>query len=385
MTGPEQSATAFRYPDLAPHAGPHPAGTAIRPGASWIRAWLLVLGLMVYAMILIGGATRLTDSGLSITEWAPVTGTLPPLSEAAWQGEFDKYRETAEYRFQNRGMSMAEFRYIYWWEWGHRLFGRLIGLVAVAGLALFAARRWLGGGWGLRLLALIALGGLQGAVGWWMVASGIGETSRIDVAPYRLMTHFCLALLIIGLVVWYWLDLGRDDRGAGPAAARWTACLLAGGVFVQMASGALVAGLDAGRTYTDWPLMAGELFPQGYVHAELGLRSLFEGREATQFNHRALAYLLLAGSLAAAMAFRRTVLAQSFALFAGLVTLQAAWGVFTLVHAAPLPLALVHQGLGVVVFIAGIRLAWRASYSAAGMPAASSAGRTSGSVSTNTA
>jgi len=362
-----------------PVPGPGP-GAGRHPGSGWIRAWLMVLALMVYAMILIGGATRLTDSGLSITEWAPVTGALPPLSEAAWQAEFDKYRETAEYRFQNRGMSMAEFRYIYWWEWGHRLFGRLIGLVAIAGLAAFALKRWLGGGWGVRLAVLVGLGGLQGFVGWWMVASGIGETTRIDVAPYRLMTHFVLALVIIGLIAWYWMDLGPRRRAPVSGAARWTAMLLAAGILLQMASGALVAGLDAGRSYTDWPLMAGEAVPRYYIDPALGLRSLFEGREATQFNHRTLAYLLWVASLGALVAFRSGPLGRPLALLALLVTLQSAWGILTLVNAAPLELALVHQGLGVVVFLAGVRLAWRAAYSADAAPLPA----TSGSVSTKT-
>lgn len=340
---------------LRPHVAP-------RGGDRAVRGWLIILGLMVYAMILIGGATRLTDSGLSITEWAPVHGALPPLSEAAWQAEFDKYRQTAEYRFQNAGMSMAEFRYIYWWEWGHRLFGRLIGLVALGGLAVFAARRWLTAPLARRLVVLIALGGLQGFIGWWMVASGIGETTRIDVAPYRLATHFTLALVIIGMIAWLWMDLGPRTRQGASNSAKWAAFGLAGLVTLQMATGALVAGLDAGRTYTDWPLMAGEAFPAHYIDSQLGWRSLFEGREATQFNHRALAYLLFALSLIALGAFRRSAEAASFALLAALVTLQSAWGILTLVNAAPLNLALLHQGLGVLVFLAAIRLAWRTSY-----------------------
>ena len=181
-------------------------------GSAFLRSWLLLLGLMVYAMILIGGATRLTDSGLSNTEWAPITGTLPPLSDAAWQAEFDKYRQTTEYQDINRVMSMADFQFIYWWEWGHRLFGRLIGLVAVGGLAAFAMLRWLRPTFTWRLVGLVALGGLQGAIGWWMVASGIGDTARVDVAPYRLMTHFTLALIIIGIIAWFWMDLGHGPR-----------------------------------------------------------------------------------------------------------------------------------------------------------------------------
>ena len=265
--------------------------TAISPAAArWIRRWLILVGLMVYAMILIGGATRLTDSGLSITEWDPIKGAIPPLSAAAWNDAFTKYQTTAEYRFVNQGMSLADFQQIYWWEWGHRFFGRMIGLVAVAGLAFFALKRWLTRRLAVRILVLILLGGLQGAIGWWMVSSGIGQTTRVDVAPYRLMTHFILALLILSFTTWIWLDLGERERAPASPAVRRVARLLLVGVFLQMAAGALVAGLDAGRTYNDWPLMAGELVPSHYFEKALGIRSLFEGRAATQFNHRIIAY-----------------------------------------------------------------------------------------------
>lgn len=341
----------------------------------WIKLWLLALGLMVYAMILIGGATRLTDSGLSITEWAPISGALPPLSEAAWIAEFEKYKTTAEYRFQNSGMSLSEFQYIYWWEWGHRLFGRLIGVVAIAGLAFFALRGWLSGKRLGQAVLLVGLGGLQGFIGWWMVASGIGETTRIDVAPYRLATHFGLALIILGMIAWMWARLDGNAREGGPELERRIAWGLAVLIFVQMVTGALVAGLDAGRTYTDWPLMAGEIYPSNYIEGGLGARSLFEGRAATQFNHRILAYLLLAAAFAAAFAYRHR---RGFLLLAGLVSLQAVMGVVTLLNAAPLTLALMHQGLGVIVFLIGVVVA-------AGMSGASHQGAVSSDVSTNTA
>ena len=329
--------------------------------AVWIRRWLVLVGLMVYAMILIGGATRLTDSGLSITEWNPVSGALPPMSLDAWEIEFAKYRETTEYQLVNKGMSMAEFQKIFWWEWGHRFFGRMIGLVAVGGFIAFAVRGWLTKRLTWHLVALIGLGGLQGAIGWWMVASGIGETSRVDVAPYRLMTHFMLALLIIAYVSWLWLDLGGKTRSAVSKSVKLVSLALLIGIFVQMAAGALVAGLDAGRSYNDWPLMAGELVPSHYLENELGIRSLFEGRAATQFNHRLLAYLIWAGALASAWAFRKTELRTGFLWLAGLVSLQAVWGIVTLVHAAPMNLALVHQGLGVIVTLAAVRLVWRST------------------------
>lgn len=322
---------------------------------TWIRGWLMLVGLMVYAMILIGGATRLTDSGLSITEWDPIKGALPPMNEAAWLTLFEKYKTTSEYRLQNAGMSLGEFQYIFWWEWAHRFFGRIIGLVAVGGVAIFAALKWLNGPLLRRLLILVALGGLQGFIGWWMVASGIGETARVDVAPYRLMTHFSLALLIIALTAWTWFDLGRT-RASYPSELEGRGLAIAILVLVglQLAAGALVAGLDAGRTYTDWPFMAGEAFPSDYIGEGLGIRSFFEGRAATQFNHRILAYLLMAVSVFAWWKHR----GAGFGLVAGLICGQAIWGVLTLVMVAPLPLALVHQGLGVIVLIAAVRLVW---------------------------
>ena len=326
--------------------------------ARWIQRWLIVIGLMVYAMILIGGATRLTDSGLSITEWAPIKGALPPLSEQAWLSEFEKYKATAEFQQQNYNMTMSEFQFIYWWEWGHRLFGRLIGLVAIGGFIWFAAMRWLSKKWAARLGVLIALGGLQGFIGWWMVASGVGETDRLDVAPYRLMTHFGLALLIIAITTWFWFDLSERDRTPASGLLRGLAIALLGLTSFQMMSGALVAGLDAGRSYTDWPLMAGELVPSHYLDAELGVRSLFEGRAATQFNHRTGAYLLWALALFAAFQARGTSLFKGYAVIAALVSAQAIWGIITLVNAAPLPIALVHQGLGVIVLLAAIWLVW---------------------------
>jgi cytochrome c oxidase assembly protein subunit 15 len=336
-----------------------PSPTAAR----WIRRWLIVLGLMVYAMILIGGATRLTDSGLSITEWEPIKGSLPPLSAEAWVEAFDKYKQTAEFKLQNASMDMAAFKTIYWWEWGHRFFGRMIGLVAVLGLAIFAAKRWLNRTLATQLVGLVALGGLQGAIGWWMVSSGIGETTRIDVAPYRLMTHFMLALVIIAIIGWLWLSLRGKPRVPVARSARWAAITLLALVLLQMAAGALVAGLDAGRSYTDWPLMDGEFIPTHYFAGDLGLRSLFEGREATQFNHRLLAYVLWAGALAAAWVNRKSPNARGFAVLAGLITLQALWGIATLINAAPMGLALVHQGLGVIVTLAAVQLVYSSSAS----------------------
>ncbi len=344
--------------------------------ARWMGAWLIALGVMVYAMILVGGATRLTDSGLSITEWDPISGAAPPLTQSAWDAEFAKYKTTAEYQLQNFGMTLGEFQYIFWWEWAHRFFGRLIGLVAIGGLVAFWIKKWLTPALTRRFGLLIALGGLQGAIGWWMVASGIGETSRVDVAPYRLMTHFSLALLILALTAWTWLDL-RGERQTGdlgpdkrPGLVAWG---LLGLVGVQMAAGALVAGHDGGKTYTDWPLMAGEFFPSAYWSNTLGARTVVENVATVQFNHRILAYTLWVAALAAAFVFRRHSLNGAFALVATLTTLQGALGILTLINAAPLGLALMHQGLGVILTLAAVRLVWLArvgvSHPAASAPA----------------
>ncbi len=329
-------------------------------GRIWIRRWLILIGLMVYAMILIGGATRLTDSGLSITEWMPLRGTVPPLSDTAWLSEFEKFRQTAEFQQQNYNLTRAEFGCMYWGEGGHRLLGRWCGVVAIGGFIWFGSQGWLTRKWGWRLAGLIGLGGLQGFIGWWMVASGLGETARLDVAPYRLMTHFGLALLIIAITAWFWLDLG-SQRSTVPVTRHlhgvaWALLIL---VSLQMLSGALVAGLDAGRSYTDWPLMAGEWVPGNYLSADLGWRSLFEGRAATQFNHRFGAYLLFGLCLCAAWWYRRSPERGLIWSLAALVSLQAVWGVYTLMQTAPLPLALIHQGLGVIILLLCVGLVWR--------------------------
>jgi cytochrome c oxidase assembly protein subunit 15 len=342
-------------------------------GARAVRLWLLGIALMVYAMILVGGATRLTDSGLSITEWRPVTGVLPPFSEAEWRAEFEKYRQgTAEYRLQNAGMSLDEFKPIYWWEWGHRLLGRVIGVAFLLPLLAFWALGWTTARLRARLFLLFALGGLQGFVGWWMVASGVGDTDRVDVAPYRLMVHLSLALAIIAMCCWVWLDLGaRRPTPAPPAARAWSGWLLAL-LFVQLALGALVAGLDAGRGYTDWPLMSGRVVPGALLALDPIWRNLFENEATTQFLHRGLAYLLVVLGLAAAWRFRGET-GLGFRLVAALMLAQTALGVVTLVHAAPVGLGLAHQGLAVALLLAVTTLVWRVNAAAAAAPAANAA------------
>ncbi len=262
-----------------------------------IRAWMILLFLLVWAMILVGGLTRLTDSGLSITEWRPLTGALPPMNDAAWMVEFEKYKHIPEYQLQNMGMSMSEFKFIYWWEWGHRQLGRFIGLVWALGFAFFFLTKKIPTGWTPKLLLLGALGGLQGAIGWWMVHSGLGG-EMLDVASYRLATHLGLAFVILGFITWFVLQISNSDkdllqRRRGREAKLFSMSTgMMHFAFLQIFVGALVAGIDAGRNYVDWPLMAGGFFPPFMFELEPFWRNFFENDGTVQFIHRIVAYLL---------------------------------------------------------------------------------------------
>lgn len=338
-----------------------PASSALIParGVGLVRTWLLLIALMVYLMILVGGATRLTDSGLSITEWQPLLGAIPPMSDADWQEAFHKYQTmTAQAQILNAGMDVEAFKGIYWWEWSHRQLGRTIGVVFAIPFLFF----WLTGRTTKKLmphlLALFVLGGLQGAIGWWMVASGV-NSELTSVAPYRLMTHFCLALLIIAYCFWLWLELGATRRETPVSAKPWVNAII-WIVGIQMALGALVAGLDAGRGYTDWPLMSGKLIPDTLWSLDPFWRNFFENEATTQFLHRLTAYGLLGVALWCAWRFRASHWSL-FGLLGVLVTAQAALGIATLMHAAPLDMSLTHQALGVVVLLAATRLVWTVS------------------------
>lgn len=325
-------------------------------GVGLVRAWLLVIAGLVYAMILVGGATRLTDSGLSITEWKPLLGAFPPMNDADWADAFAKYQSmTAQYHLLNPNMDIAGFKGIYWWEWSHRELGRVIGVAFALPLIFF----WVTGRTTKKLLphliVLFALGGLQGLIGWWMVSSGV-NSELTSVAPYRLMTHFCLALLIIAYCFWLWLELGATKRETPKAASGWATAII-WIVGLQMALGALVAGLDAGRGYTDWPLMSGKFAPDEMWMLDPFWRNLFENPAMAQFVHRLTAYVLLAVGALSAWKFRAQHWSL-FILFGGLVLMQAVLGIATLVHAAPLDLSLTHQALGVIVLVAATRLVW---------------------------
>ncbi|RFU14080.1 heme A synthase [Rhodobacteraceae bacterium W635] len=325
---------------------------------NFARAWLMVLFAMVVVMIVVGGLTRLTDSGLSITEWAPISGAVPPMSEADWQAEFAAYQQTDEYRLQNAGMSMAEFRYIYWWEWGHRQLGRVIGLVWALGFAFMLATGRMPRGWTGRFVLLGALGGLQGAIGWWMVHSGL-QAGMVDVASYRLATHLGIAFLILSLIAWYVLRLSRDEadllqarRGLDRTMKGMTTGLLHLS-FVQMLIGALVAGIDAGRLFPDWPLMAGGIMPPDMWQIEPVWRNLFENAGTVQFIHRVVGYVLAALAIGVVLAARKSAnraVKGAAQVAAAMIFVQATLGVVTVMHSSPLYLAILHQ-LGAVFTI----------------------------------
>lgn len=325
-------------------------------GASLISTWLFVVCALVALMVIVGGATRLTDSGLSITEWRPVTGAVPPLSGADWASEFEKYQRIPEYEIVNRGMSLEAFKRIYWWEWGHRFLGRLVGAVFLLPLIFFAATGRVGRSLGLKLAGLFVLGGLQGALGWYMVKSGLAD--RIDVSQYRLAAHLGLAVLLFALTFWLALSL-RSARPAGlrPPLFRG-AIALAGGVYAQMLLGAFVAGLRAGRAYNTWPLMEGRFFPEAYFGANPRFADLFDSFAAVQFNHRLGAYLVAAGALWFYLAARKTPAEGPARLAFVAVLLQVGLGVWTLLAVTPLALGLAHQAGALVVLAAALYAAY---------------------------
>lgn len=351
-----------------PHARPAPAGGMIDReggrGRAALRNLVLGLFLLVVLMVAVGGATRLTDSGLSITEWRPVTGALPPLSAEDWQAAFDLYRQSPQYRLMNRGMSLAEFQVIYWWEWGHRQLGRVIGAVWALGfLALWLTRR-LPPGWAGRMWLVGALGAVQGAIGWWMVSSGLAE-GMTSVASTRLAVHLGLAFAILGLLAWYLFLLGRPAaqilrarrlREPGLALRGGVAAALA---FGQILLGALVAGIDAGRSFTDWPLMAGGFLPPEPFALQPVWRNLVENAGLVQFLHRMAGYLLFAWGLWLWAGARGSVHPRTRAaggMMLAILVLQVALGIATVLQAAPLWLALPHQLGAVALWVAILRV-----------------------------
>lgn len=318
-----------------------------------VRIWLYVIALMVLAMVVVGGLTRLTESGLSITEWKPISGIIPPLSDSDWQAEFDAYKQIPQYQLLNQGMALDGFKFIFFWEWAHRALGRIIGLVfAVPFLVFLVQRRFT---WNLAapLAGLFVLGGLQGALGWWMVTSGLTELT--SVSQYRLAAHLTAALLLFMALIWVARRL-TPNRTIARAADRPAALILLVLVILQIGAGAFVAGLDAGMGYNTWPLMDGALVPDGLGAMDPWWKNLFENALTVQFIHRTIAYVIVL--YAGALYFWRRGEGGWLPRIALLVLLQVCLGISTLVLHVPLSLALGHQALAFM--LAGAVVAWLA-------------------------
>ena len=346
--------------DLSTPLRPAVAAHPWAHGHPAIAIWLFICCGAVAAMVLIGGITRLTDSGLSIAEWRPLMGALPPLSDAEWDRVFALYRDTSEYRLQNAGMTLAGFKTIFWWEYLHRLWGRLIGVIFIVPFAWFALRGLLDRGLGLRLLGIFALGGLQGLIGWWMVASGLVD--RVDVSPYRLAVHLGVAFLIYALLFWTALDLvAPRQQAAAPERLRRFAWVALAMVSVTVMAGALVAGTKAGLIYNSFPLMGGQLVPPDYAALQPFFLNLFENPAAVQFNHRLVAISTVVFLGAFWWTARRdpTFVRPAAVMFA-LACAQALIGIWTLLLVVPLPLGVAHQAGALALLTAALWTARRA-------------------------
>ena len=342
--------TASRKPQILKLMLKPQSPTARRP---IIRAWLYAVAALMVLTLVVGGATRLTESGLSIVEWKPVTGVIPPLSQQAWQAEFGKYQQIPQYRELNHGMNLDEFKTIYWWEWSHRLLARLVGAAFLLPFLFFLWRGWIEPGFKARLWTLFGGGALLGAVGWWMVSSGLA--GRVSVSQYRLAFHLTLACAIYAAILWTARGLATGAFDPAPRRLRLTAASLAILVLVQIYLGALVAGLDAGLVFNTWPQIDGALIPSAdrLWFESPAWRNLFENTLTVQFDHRMVAYALwLAATLHlidVIRAKRGGAMLNGALALACAVTLQAGIGIVTLLHQAPLALALLHQSMGIVV------------------------------------
>lgn len=318
-----------------------------------VRSWLVAVAALIAVMVLVGGVTRLTESGLSIVEWKPVTGILPPLDQQQWLQAFAAYKTIPQYSQLNAGMTLDEFKTIFWWEWSHRLLGRLIGIVYLLPFLWFLWRGALGAQLRRRLWLIFALGALQGAVGWWMVASGLSQ--RIEVSQYRLATHLVLALLIFAAIVWTVRRIGEQPSVASFSRLKITGIVLLVLTFVQLYLGALVAGLRAGKIYNTWPDIDGALIPSaaGLFFDTPWWRNFFENMLMVQFEHRMVAYVLFViATLHAVDAVRSRAggsIISGACWLAGAVAIQATLGILTLLNQVPIDLALAHQGMAIAV------------------------------------
>jgi heme a synthase len=329
-----------------------------------VSNWLTLVALLIFALVIVGGLTRLTDSGLSITEWKPIHGVIPPFSESEWQEEFAKYQQIPEYQQINQGMELDAFKRIFWWEWAHRALARLIGVVFALPLAFLWLTGRLENHLKPKLLGLLALGALQGGVGWWMVTSGL--TQRTDVSQYRLATHLTLASLIFAATIYVMRSLAPHTERAASASTRFFAGFLVLLVLVQIYLGGLVAGLDAGMAYNTWPLMDGAVVPNDLLTAEPLWRNFFENAKTVQFDHRMGAYLLFAFAFVhvvqAFVSDGGTTHARRTALLFLLVAGQAAVGIVTLLSGVHLHAAITHQGTALIVLAFAVAH-WRGTQS----------------------
>ena len=316
-----------------------------------VGLWLLSVALVILAMITIGGLTRLTGSGLSITEWKPIMGALPPMSDAAWADAFAKYQRIPQYLLENRGMGLEAFKVIFWWEWSHRFLGRFLGLMFLVPFLYFAAvgaiRRseWPG------MLLLFVLGGLQGLIGWWMVQSGL--EARVSVSQYRLAVHLGAALLLLAAILWIALQYLQGGQGKGDARRGYIFAAL---IYLQTLLGALVAGLDAGLIYNTWPDMNGGIFPESPFYHSPWWINFFENDGLVQFNHRIGAYVVAGfAALIYARGIKLTGLAKKSAkAIAILTTFQIFLGICTLVLMAPILLSAMHQVVAAALLCAAV-------------------------------
>ena len=321
-----------------------------------IGIWLLTICAMVFAMIVLGGFTRLTESGLSMTDWRPVTGWLPPLSDTAWQAHFDGYRQSPEYHKINHGMTLDEFKGIFWLEYLHRLWGRLIGLAFALPFAVFAFKRLIDRPLMIRLGVLFALGGIQGGIGWWMVKSGLID--RPDVSQYRLAVHLVTAFLILVLGLWFALDQLSSRRVRVSVRTARLSTVALGFIFVTAFSGALVAGLDAGKIYNTFPLMLGEVFPSEGFQLTPWYLNFFEDIPTVQFDHRVLAittFLLVVATWAHAQREDAEIRMRATVML-GAAMVQVMLGIATLLMVVPIPLAAAHQAGAAVLLASAVWL-----------------------------
>lgn len=317
-----------------------------------VAAWLFVCAGMVIAMMVIGAVTRLTESGLSMVEWRPLIGAWPPTGEAEWQRVFDLYRQTSEYRLANAGMTLAEFKTIFWWEFVHRLWGRLIGLAFALPFVTFLLLKKIPRGLTPHLVTLFVLGGVQGVIGWWMVKSGFVD--RTDVSQYRLTIHLGMAFAILGYILWLAFDIVSPRGPTAPDRPRHVARLTFAVVSLTVLAGGMVAGLNAGLTYNTWPLMDGDVVPAGVLDLSPWWLNGFENIATVQFDHRTFAYISAACIVWLWVTVRRAQTAArarlAASLLLGMVTLQVMLGISTLLLAVPLPLAVLHQAGAALLF-----------------------------------